>query len=91
LIPRIGIELTTRHIPGIKDPFTQPYEWHILCEVTSSRSADRLEDVLTESLAAAFETNLALDAVVAQSDRERQALWKIRETIPEAQRIDGQA
>jgi len=89
LIPRIGIELTTRHIPGVKDPLKQAYEWHVLCEVTSSRGADRLDDVLTESLAAAFEANLVLDAVVAQSDREREALWKIRETIPEAQRIDG--
>jgi D-lactate dehydrogenase (cytochrome) len=71
LIPRIGIELTTRHIPGVKDPLKQAYEWHVLCEVTS------------------FEANLVLDAVVAQSDREREALWKIRETIPEAQRIDG--
>jgi len=89
LIPRIGIELTTRHIPGVKDPFQQCYEWHVLCEATSSRGADRLDDVLTESLAAAFEANLVLDAVVAQSDREREAFWKIRETIPEAQRIDG--
>jgi FAD/FMN-containing dehydrogenase len=87
LIPRIGIELTTRHIPGVKDPLKQPYEWYVLCEVTSSRGADRLEDVFTE--AAAFEANLVLDAVVAQSEREREALWKIRETIPEAQRIDG--
>jgi D-lactate dehydrogenase (cytochrome) len=89
LIPRIGIELTTRHIPGVKDPFKQRYEWHVLCEATSSRSADRLDDVLTESLAAAFEANLVLDAVVAQSDREREDFWKIRETIPEAQRMDG--
>ena len=89
LIPRIGIELTARHIPGVKDPFKNPYQWHVLCEVTSSRSAERLDDLLTESLAAAFESNLILDAVVAQSDRERQALWKIRETIPEAQRLDG--
>jgi FAD/FMN-containing dehydrogenase len=89
LIPRIGIELTTRHLPGVHDPLKQQYEWHVLCEITSSRGADRLDDLLTESLAAAFEAGLVLDAVVAQSDREREALWKIRETIPEAQRLDG--
>jgi FAD/FMN-containing dehydrogenase len=89
LIPRIGIDLTTRHIPGVRDPLKQRHEWHVLCEITSSRAADELGELLTESLAAAFEANLVLDAVVAQSDREREALWKIRETIPEAQRIDG--
>jgi FAD/FMN-containing dehydrogenase len=89
LIPRIGIELTTHHIPGVKDPLKQPYEWHVLCEITSSRGEDKLDDLLTEALAAAFDANLVLDAIVAQSDREREALWKIRETIPEAQRLDG--
>lgn len=89
LIPRIGIELTTRHIPGVRDPFQQPYQWHVLCEITSSRAADPLDELMTESLGSASETGLVLDAVVAQSDREREALWKIRETIPEAQRIDG--
>jgi FAD/FMN-containing dehydrogenase len=89
LIPRIGIELTTRHIPGVSDPLKHPYQWHVLCELTSSRGTENLAELLTESLAAAFENNLVLDAVVAQNDREREALWKIRETIPEAQRLDG--
>jgi FAD/FMN-containing dehydrogenase len=89
LIPRIGIDLTTRHIPGVTDPLKQRYEWHVLCEITSSRGTEKLDDLLTESLAAAFEANLVLDAAVAQSERERAAFWKIRETIPEAQRLDG--
>jgi FAD/FMN-containing dehydrogenase len=89
LIPRIAIDLTTCHIHGVKDPLKQRHEWHVLCEITSSRAADGLEDVLTESLSVAFEANLVLDAVVAKSEREREAFWKIRETIPEAQRIDG--
>jgi D-lactate dehydrogenase (cytochrome) len=89
LVPRIGIELTTRHIPGVTDPLKHPYEWHVLCELTSSRRDDNLDEVLTEALGAAFEANLVLDAAVAQNDRERAALWKIRETIPEAQRLDG--
>jgi FAD/FMN-containing dehydrogenase len=89
LIPRIGIDLTTRHIPGVSDPLKNHYQWHVLCELTSSRSADDLNELLTEALSAASETNLVLDAVIAQSDREREALWRIRETIPEAQKLDG--
>jgi len=89
LIPRIGIELTAQHIPGVRDPLKEKYEWHVLCEVTSSRASENLNELLSEALGAALESGRVLDAVVAQSDRERQALWKIRETIPEAQRIDG--
>jgi len=89
LIPRIGLDLTTQHIPGVRDPLKQRYEWHVLCEVTSSRASENLSELLTDVLAGAFESGQVLDAVVAQNDREREALWKIRETIPEAQRIDG--
>ncbi|HEY2399115.1 MAG TPA: FAD-binding oxidoreductase [Steroidobacteraceae bacterium] len=89
LIPRIGIDLTTQHIPGVREPLNRKAEWHVLVEVTSARANDDLNELLTEALAAAFESNRVLDAVVAQNEREREALWKIRETIPEAQRIDG--
>jgi FAD/FMN-containing dehydrogenase len=89
LIPQIGIDLTTQHIPGVREPLSQKHEWHVLVEVTSSRANEDLNELLTEALATAFESNRVIDAVVAQNDREREALWKIRETIPEAQRIDG--
>ena len=89
LIPRIGIELTTRHIPGVTAPFADVHEWHVLCELTSSRASDNLEEILTGSLQDALESGLVLDAVIAASGRERDAFWKLRETIPEAQRLDG--
>jgi D-lactate dehydrogenase (cytochrome) len=89
LIPRIGVELTTRHIPGVRDPLDAPYPWYVLCELSSSRAADPLEDLLEQSLAGALEENLVLDAAVARNARDREAFWKLRETIPEAQRRDG--
>ncbi|HEY3784255.1 MAG TPA: FAD-binding oxidoreductase [Steroidobacteraceae bacterium] len=89
LIPRIAIELTTRHIPGVSDPLGKPYAWHVLCELSSSRAADTLHSLLEELLSGALEQGLVSDAVIAQSERERNALWKLRETIPEAQRLDG--
>ena len=89
LIPRIAIELTTRHIPGVRDPLDAAYPWYVLCELTSPRAADPLEELLEQSLAGALEESLVLDAAVARSERDRAAFWKLRETIPEAQRRDG--
>jgi FAD/FMN-containing dehydrogenase len=89
LIPRFGVELTTRHIAGVADPLDQPYPWYVLCELTSSRGADMLEMLLEETLGEAMERGEVLGAAVAQNERERASLWKLRETIPEAQRIDG--
>ncbi len=89
LIPRIAVELTTRHIPGVSDPLDAAHPWYVLCELGSARAAEPLEALLTEALGAALEAGLIEDAVVARSERERAALWKIRETIPESQRHEG--
>ena len=89
LIPRMGVDLTTQHIPGVSDPLEKPYSWYVLCELTSARAADPLDAVMEEALGGALEDGLVLDAALAHSERERAALWKLRESIPEAQRLDG--
>jgi FAD/FMN-containing dehydrogenase len=89
LIPRSGVELTTQHIAGVRDPLAQAYPWYVLCELTSARAADELDALLEQSLAAALEEGLVLDAAVARSERERAQLWRLREHIPEAQRARG--
>lgn len=89
LIPRVAIDLTLHHIPGITDPLPGGYAWQVLCELSSSRAADPLDDILQETLAGALESALVLDAAIAQSERERAAFWRLRESIPEAQRALG--
>jgi FAD/FMN-containing dehydrogenase len=89
LIPRIAVELTTRHIPGVRAPLEARHPWYALCELTSARAGDPLEELLEDCLAGALEEKLVLDAAVARNERDRAAFWKLRETIPEAQRLDG--
>ena len=89
LIPRAGIELTSRHIPGVSDPLGAPYPWYVLCELSSARAAEPLDVLLEEALGAALARGIVLDATLVQSERERSALWKLRESIPEAQRHEG--
>jgi FAD/FMN-containing dehydrogenase len=89
LIPRIGVELTLRHIPGITEPLDTPSEWYALCELSTSRANEPLDALLEKSLAAAHESGGVLNATVALSERERDMFWRLRESIPEAQRKDG--
>ena len=89
LIPRIGIELTTRHIPGVSDPLGGSHDWYALVELSSARAEEALDALLEEALGAALTRGTVLDAVLARSERERAALWKLRESIPEAQRLEG--
>jgi FAD/FMN-containing dehydrogenase len=89
LIPRIAIDLTTQHIPGVTDPLSTSHAWYVLCELTSPRAEEPLDVLLENVLSSALERGLVLDAAIAQNERERQAFWRLRENIPEAQRIDG--
>lgn len=89
LIPRIGIDLVTRHIPKTSDPFDERYEWYVLLEIGGGKQAGSLRAAMESELEAALEANEILNAVFAESDAQRDALWRLRETIPEAQRLDG--
>lgn len=89
LIPHLAVELTVQHIPGVREPLQAAHSWYVLCELSSARAHDSLEAMLSECLAQALEDGLLEDAVLARNERERTALWRLRETIPEAQRRDG--
>jgi FAD/FMN-containing dehydrogenase len=89
LISGVCMDLATRHIPGVSNPLGAAHPWYVLCELSSSRAAEPLDAVLEEGLGAALERGLVLDAALTHSDRERAALWKLRESIPEAQRHEG--
>ncbi len=89
LLPRIAVDLTTRHIPGVADPLGGRHPWYVLCELASSRAEDPLSETLEQALALALERGGVLDAALAQSEREREAFWRLRESVPEAQRLDG--
>jgi FAD/FMN-containing dehydrogenase len=88
LLPRVAIELTMRHVSGITDPLTTAYPWYILCEL-SSAAVEPLADLLQQTLADAAERSLLLDAALATSERVRAAFWRLRESVPEAQRHAG--
>jgi D-lactate dehydrogenase (cytochrome) len=89
LMPRIALEFVCRHIDGARDPFGEPHPWYVLAEValpqTDSDLAGRFESALADAIAG----GRAADAVSASSDSQREALWRLRETIPEAQRHEG--
>ncbi len=88
LMGRIGLELAIAHMPRCRDPFTAPHPWYLLLEVSSPGAGD-LRGGVEAMLAEAMEAGLAADAVLAGSSEQRQALWRLRESIPEAQTREG--
>jgi FAD/FMN-containing dehydrogenase len=88
-LPRIAVELTARHTPGVSDPLDRPYEAYALCEVSTARDDPALRGLLEDTLEQAMDDGVALDAVLAETLAQRAALWKLRESVPEAQRAEG--
>jgi FAD/FMN-containing dehydrogenase len=89
LIPGIALEFVCRHVPGTRDPFGAPHPWYALVEAAASAEAPEFTARFEAVLAAAMEAREAEDAVVAATGAQRDALWRLRETIPEAQRQEG--
>jgi FAD/FMN-containing dehydrogenase len=89
LIPRIAVDLTLRHIPGVAEPLDTQAEWYVLCELSTSRAGEPLDALLEKALVEGHESGWVLNASVALSERERELFWRLRESIPEAQRKDG--
>jgi FAD/FMN-containing dehydrogenase len=87
LIPRFALDLVQKHIPGTRDPLAAPSPWYVLIEV--SGGAQDLDGLTSEALGAAMEQNLATDALVAQNQAQARALWRLRESISEAQKREG--
>ena len=80
LLSRSCVDAVFTHRREIRDPLPGGL-WHVLLELADSGT----DDALRERLAQALDTNLAANAVLAKNASESKALWKIRESVPEAQ------
>jgi len=86
---RFGLALVLRHVPGTTDPLASPHEHYVLIELSSPRPDAHLKESLEAALAEAVEQGLVSDAVIAASDAQRAALWKLREEMSDAQKPEG--
>ncbi|MBI4183242.1 MAG: FAD-binding oxidoreductase [Proteobacteria bacterium] len=88
-LPRIGVEFVLRHAPASRDPFARAYRHYALIELSSSRPGAALRGALEQALARGLERGQVLDAVIAGSEAQAQALWRLREEMSDAQKPEG--
>ncbi|HMK86329.1 MAG TPA: FAD-binding oxidoreductase [Steroidobacteraceae bacterium] len=89
LMPRIAVELTVRHIAGVANPLDQPAAWFLLIELSAASPRFELATLLSDALQEAAGLGIVQDALIASSLGQAQAMWKLRESIPQAQRHHG--
>ena len=89
LIPHLGVELTVNRVPDVADPLSQNAPWYLLIELSSPNPRHDLLTLLTATLEVAAARGGIVDAMLASSMAQAQAMWKLRESVPEAQRRHG--
>ena len=90
LVPEDSLELVLKHIPGTRAPLTGAHAWHVLVEATTPNPEADVAGELQALLDAAMKEGIISDAVIAANEAQAEAFWKIRDTISEAERTEGQ-
>src|SRR5262245_7298246 len=85
LISRPCLEAVLAHLKAASDPLASAHPWYVLAELGDSGDTAALRGRVEEALADCAERGALRDAAIAQSGEQSRALWRIRETIPEAQ------
>jgi FAD/FMN-containing dehydrogenase len=89
LVPADALALVLAGIAGTRAPLAGEHRWHVLVESVAPEGAREAAETLQEALVLAFEEGLAEDAAVAASEAQAAALWRLRESISEAERLQG--
>jgi FAD/FMN-containing dehydrogenase len=89
LVPQDSLQLVLKHVPGTRAPLSGEHPWHVLIEATSSADGEIGEE-LERLLGAALQQGIVADAAIASSEMQAEAFWKIRDSISEAERAEGQ-
>jgi FAD/FMN-containing dehydrogenase len=89
LMPQLAVELTVKHIAGVANPLDHGTAWYLLIELTSPNPRQNLAGLLADELQHAAPDGIVKDAMIATSIAQSLAMWKLRESVPEAQRHHG--
>lgn len=89
IFPEAALRIVLDHIPGARDPFSVKQPWYALVDVWDVTQNPNLAGDLEAALGKALEQNLIEDVVIARSLQQAGDFWKLRETIVEAQKQDG--
>ena len=85
LLSRACLDAVLAHAPGTQDPLAAAHPWYVLAELADSGAPGLLRERAEAALADCAERGALRDVALAHSGEQSRALWRIRETIPEAQ------
>jgi FAD/FMN-containing dehydrogenase len=90
LVPQDTLHLVLKHIPGTRAPLSGEHPWHVLVEATTVDADTNISAELEQLLGTAFQQGIIADAAIASSEAQADAFWRLRDSISEAERGEGQ-
>lgn len=84
-----SFELLQQYIPSIPIPLEPTPAVALLVEIDTSSPYIDVATLFENTLEALLSKSLVIDGALATSEAQRSDFWKIREEIPEAQRLNG--
>ena len=88
LVSDVSLGMVLKHSPGAQPPLANS-PWYLLVELSGAGEDDELAAAMERFFEQALEAGTINDAVLAQSGEQASRLWALRESISEAQKIEG--
>lgn len=88
-ISQKGMDLVCKHFPELQFPLETKAPVYIVVELAIPAQGDGLRELFETVLEKAFEDEIVLDAVLAESETQRLNLWRFREEQAESQKLSG--
>jgi FAD/FMN-containing dehydrogenase len=89
IMSRGQIEVIAENVPDVAIPFALESPWYLLIELTDTLAGTDLRTPLEAVLEEGFEAGLLADAVLAESEAQAAALWRIRHSVSEGGKRAG--
>ncbi len=87
---KIGFKLIKKYYNKIPIPFDNQYSWYIIFELSAYDNLD-LDLKINNVINKALKNKTILDAIIPQNLSQYHNIWKTRELLSEAQKINGKS
>lgn len=91
IIPADTLALAVAHLPGARPPLSGQHRWQLLIELVATAGESPPAPLLETLLAAGYAAGQVADAVIATSETQAEAFWRLRDSLSAAEKSTGPA
>ncbi len=89
LISDAGLSFVFDHIESTINPLMSRQDWYILFDISTGIKDPNLSTIVESVISEHMDKGSIIDGTIAQNNKQAAALWKLRESMSEAQKHEG--